>query len=270
LVVCGCNNDTLLPSGNERAENKGALCEPRPASELEDCNVWGEPRVKVDTKEKLRQVCESDCRNIPWLFIFEIPGVTNMEAFENRRILERVSIRNMPDLKSTRGLSIADETEVSFSGNPYLTDLQALESLTRSSVITLRENDLRNLDALSNLEEIVIRDGQSRMSISGTELSDFSGIEGLNVTGDWVEFDRNQNLEALPDLQGTPSSIYINSNPKLTDVSALASFDAIIDELLIRNNESLKRCHIEDVLADVRVLNDARTILNGNSNRPCN
>jgi hypothetical protein len=245
LVVCGCNNDTLLPSGNERAENKGALCEPRPASELEDCNVWGETRVQVDTKEKLRQVCESDCRNIPWLSIFEIPGVTNMEAFENRRILERVSIRNMPDLKTTRGLSIADETEVSFSGNPYLSELQALESLTRSSVITLRENDLRSLEALSNLEEIVIRDGQSRMSISGTELSDFSGIEGLDVTGDWVEFDRNQHLEAL------------------------ASFDAIIDELLIRNNESLKRCHIEEVLAEVRILNDARTILNGNSNRPC-
>ena len=270
LAASACNNDTLLPSGNEIAEKNGAVCEPKPASELEDCNVWDETLIQIDTKEELREVCESDCRNIPNLSVFEIPGVTKLDAFANRQILEEITVRRMPDLKTTRGLNVQDGARVSVYSNPRLSDLQAVQNLTRAGKMWISNNNLKDLEAIKDLEEMVRTTMMAFLTISETQMTDFSALDGLNVNGDSVEFSENPRLQELPELIGVPSQVFIHSNESLSNISNLASLDVVLNVLVIRDNKNLKRCHIESVLEGVRLGADATVTIDGNSNKPCN
>ncbi len=270
FAASACNNDTLLPSGNEIAEKNGAVCEPKPASELEDCNVWDETLIQIDTKEELREVCESDCRNIPSLSVFKIPGVTKLDAFANRHILEEVSVYRMPDLKTTRGLNLHNGARVSLTDNPRLSDLQGVQNLTRSGNMRISNNNLSDLQAIAGLEEMVYKHRTAFLAINQTEMADFAALNGVNVNGAAVHFGSNSEVTELPELVGVPVDLFITSNDNLTDISKLASLDVVLNVLVIRDNKNLKRCHIESVLEDVRLGADATVTIDGNSNKPCN
>jgi hypothetical protein len=271
LASAGCNNKGVLPSGNELAENNGAVCEPKPASELEDCKVFGQEGADLYYKEDFRDVCESKCRYLSHLSIGWVKGVTNLEALENRKVVEGIIIEKMPDLKTTRGLDLENNIGVILRENPRLQNLSGFEDVTVVDDFRIKANNLKNLDAFEQLEWIdSLSSAAGNFDLARSSVSDASALDGVDVSGVTVRFYGNDRLGRVPALEGTPKSLNLHSNAGLSDVSPLTALDGVRDNISIVNHPKLKNCELEQIAEELRMGSQTEVSIRENNDQPCN
>ncbi|GEM_PF-2465297 len=250
---------------------EGGICDTVPAEQLEDCQVKV-PQF-VDTRFTLRQICESRCRYIDEIWLQGLSsGLSDLEDLSplSNKVVRQISLEKM-NLESTAGLQLANGGSFTAINSP-LESVEALRGLTELSGLGIGGAWLEDFEDLRSLQRVVpdASGTDGSLSISSTDVSDYSPLEGVDVTNADLFFKSNSGLTALPEFDGAPSQISLYFNENLTDISALRSLDRIKNGITIRRNPSLSKCHIEDVLDDVQIGDDAKVVVEGNKSEPCN
>jgi hypothetical protein len=251
---------------------EGGICEPVPAEQLEDCQVKM-PVGGVSTRFTLRQICESRCKYIDNIWLQGLSnGLSDLKDLSplSNKVVREVVLEKMK-VESLRGLQLESGGSLSLMNTP-LEKLEALQGMKELSGLFISGPWLRDLKDLRSLRRIVPESSGSGGSLGFrfSGISDFSPIEGVNVTDAHVQFYGTPGLTAFPEFKGAPSEISLYFNDNLTDISAFRSLDRIKDSIIIRGNPSLSTCHIEDVLDDVHIDEGAKVVVEGNKSEPCN
>lgn len=135
-----------------------------------------------------------------------------------------------------------------FGGNPLLTDLSGLDSLTYiGGELNVEFNE--NLTSLTGLEKVTLIAGDMKIT-KNTELTDLSGLDNLTTITNDLEVWGNDMLVSLTGLENLTSigrslklsgymATFLFGNPSLTNISALENLSAIGGNIDIRKNNVL-------------------------------
>jgi hypothetical protein len=248
-------------------------CEPRPASEVEDCVIEAGERVGdtryIRTQDDLDAICESKCSHFEGgLVLQNLPGITDLTALQNVRTFESLAITETEDLTSLSGLSNANfEYEegkfggLTVRGNESLTTLEGInfpavvdgsqtEIAVPPSISIVANESLQSLEGLEQIEETRNVDWQITDNFV---LESLDGLQNLTtVTGVNITVDRNPELQRIElDALTNAGGLSVNFNESLTRLS-LPNLEAI-EFLTVTENESLPACQIDDIEMNAQI-----------------
>nr|HPI07494.1 T9SS type A sorting domain-containing protein [Saprospiraceae bacterium] len=134
------------------------------------------------------------------------------------------------------------------NGNPALTDLTALASLTAVGPLDIIDNDL--LTNLSGLHNITAINGSLTVSENAL-LPNLNAFQQLNSIGGTVYFQNNPALTSLAGLSQVTSiivEINITGNPVLQSLTGLDNISSgTFNYLTLMDNSSLTGCSVQSV-----------------------
>ena len=161
------------------------------------------------------------------LLISDNPNLENLNGLERLRAVGRLEIRNNPKLESVSSLSsLADAQSVSLAQNPTLRSLVGLGRLERLERLELEENglyDLRGLDGLEEVGELVVERNRSLISLGG--------LANVRRAG----------------------AVQIHENPRLCGrLGLFPRLDRVERELTLTKNWGLTEGEVQEVMARVR------------------
>jgi hypothetical protein len=261
-AACG---ETLLAEG-------GSYCTPSAEQRSEDCYLNdGEPVVVEDVSD-LDPICSTSCNKIRELRISgrNVAGLTNLEALRGISV-ESVDFTGVPDLRTTRGLSLANGARILLQQNPSLEEFVVGTPLEQASRIEMQSNaSLRSLDALSNLQHFGETGEARKLHLLNLPISDLSVFHGLELIGNTYFLIRNlDSLKSLPSLKGTAATIQIQVNDELFDISGLTSLEQISYKLTVSDNPKLKNCEARRVAEQITFGDDAQAVIRENGTGSC-
>jgi len=201
---------------------------------------------------------------------------SNVEFVGNRIRLSDVGVQNLNDLRITNfdttysisfnsceNLSdlnflsgVKKYYSVHIGSCPSLTDLGGLRDMTNVGLF-FNLDDLENLSSLSDLSNL---EYSHSLSIAKLNVSDLSGLEGLQIIKDDFTLSNNPNLENLDALRGLEylgidephNRIKILDNLILESLDGLNNLKGKVEgQLVITNNPLLSPCSIDYVCSNI-------------------
>ncbi|WP_437917107.1 hypothetical protein WME73_23265 [Sorangium sp. So ce302] len=137
-----------------------------------------------------------------------------------------------------------------------------------TDLVAIHATGVTNLEGLENAkidEELSVADNANLQSLTGLNpnnhvlralwvtgnrrLSDLTGLEMLEAATSYIyilDNDRLVSPSGLDNLTSVPS-LLIRQNPRLTNIAALGSLETVVQELSIRDNESLPTCQAQAI-----------------------
>ncbi len=170
------------------------------------------------------------------LTIADTTGLRSLRGLEGIGSIEgHLELRANGDLANLRGLSLESVGSLTIDGNPVLTDLNGLSSLTRVSgdVMLHRNETLMDITGLGSLVEL-----GGRFSIRfQPRLRNLDGLENIE-RATAVVIEGNSILTSIEGLRGLHEvgGLYIDSNPVLASFDGLDALVSVTDQLWLFNN----------------------------------
>ena len=260
LLTAACG-ETLLAEG-------GSYCTPSAEQRSEDCYLNdGEP-VVVDDVSDLDPICSTSCNKIRELRISgrNVAGLTNLEALRGISV-ESVDFTGVPDLRTTRGLSLAQGAGIRLGLNPSLREFAIEEPLTKITHVIIEANSsLVSLDALSE----ITHETSSQFHLMDIPVRDLDFLDGMKLTsGAYFQIRNLDNVTEVPELSGEATFIQIEENDSLKDVSGLAGIDRIFGSFTVLGNPNVKNCAADEVAQQITFHDRARINIRENGTGSC-
>ncbi len=158
---------------------------------------------------------------------------TNLRIEENEKL---PNINGLDNLISIGALLVISYNDSLFN----LTGLTDLQTIGDDLILSFNPN-IENLDGLNNLSSI----GGLLNIFRNESLQNILGLSGLTAINDFLSIVESDHLVSLDGLEnlGTVSSITINGNPALYDISGLANIDPLgLSLFSCKNNTALSIC----------------------------
>lgn len=253
----GCNGDALL-------KDNGSYCSPPADSRTEDCfldepqNRYDDPgEITISDRGDLETICNATCDKIESLTVTRVNGLKDLRALNGIEVTERAFIERNPDLKTTKGLNLRNAAALDVVSNKSLTDVYGLSGVSIASSVSLRANSqLTKVHGLSSLERVYNEhEGEvlsSSFVINSGQISQLGDLDGLNLTRkSFLGLENLPNMTRLPRVQGQSTTIRINHNESLRNISGLTGIDKVITELEIRDNPKVKTCRAREIAEQI-------------------
>ncbi|MEM9192094.1 MAG: hypothetical protein AAGF12_23175 [Myxococcota bacterium] len=165
-------------------------------------------------------------------------AITHLRGLESISELQSLRLSSNLELTDIQALSAITEYPggVTIAGNTRLSSLAGLGSCVRIGGMGLNING----NAVSNLDDLAALRELTSLSLSGTALSNISGLRGVTRIDEGVQFWQT-GLTDLNGLQLTEigTDLTIRANPRLTGLRGLESLTAIGRSLFVNDNEGL-------------------------------
>ena len=266
ILAAACG-ETLLAEG-------GSYCTPSAEQRSEDCYLNDGDAIYIEEVSDLDSICNTSCNRIRKLSIHgrRVAGLTNLKALRGITV-ESVDLTGVPDLRTTRGLSLAQGAGVLMERNPNLEEFVVEEPLDEAIRLEVVSNPkLNSLSALFDLREFGGKETQIRRKyhLRDIPISDLDFIDGLKLTsGAYFQIRNLDNVTEAPKLSGEASIIQIEQNDKLNDVSGLAGIDRITGSFTVSGNPNVKNCAAEEVAQHINFHDRARIYVRENGTGSC-
>jgi hypothetical protein len=190
---------------------------------------------KVTSLKTFRNIAELDGMSIK-----DSPVFSTFEEFESlRSIKQRLSVENLPDLKSFAGLHTIRQVNELAVNNTGLADLSGLENLQSLQILAIHNNrNLQSLNGLTSLSRI-----DEMLGILGNP--NLQTLAGTAMNGTQINMVRVENNVQLRDVAilrslETPGTIYIKNNNALRSLDDLKNLKKILSTFEISNNMALE------------------------------
>lgn len=272
IAACGDQADEEVDWFKE----DGSYCRPDPQQRIENCYVKpegeDEHKVKIKSKEDLKRICRATCDKIKYLDVSSVEGLRDLKALTGITIEQSATISSNPNLETTEGLKMADESGIRIEYNPNLEEITGFQDVqTLSQFILEKSPKVQELNTLSNVDEFQGGDDfTARFRLSGTGIKDLEPLDGVTFgQGTWFYVLRNGSLEELPEVNGEIIHVTLQTNPRLTDIAGLSNLSKIIGSFSVTNNKSLKNCQAQAVADSIEFHERADIRIHDNASGSC-
>ncbi len=230
--------------GEELQIDPDALCEPRPAEEVEDCDIpLGSQDLRLFEIEDFEVLCAATCNRVRGAIVVG-PKISSLRPLKNIKYVGYLSLNEAR-------LSLKGELEsleamgtFSMTSNDNIRRIEGLDKVSSIGWISVEANTvLEHFDAFSSLEEM----DEAFNLIDNPNLKYAKVLPSLKEHRNAIIIADNRRLERLEGLNEQASTTYfeIFSNRSLTDISGLKSPQAIGMTLKIELNERLPKCQVD-------------------------